>query len=256
MAATGYTSGDPRKVDISGDAMTGELTLPDSSPDTALSAASKGYVDNATGAHVSGSDPHGDRAYADAKFATIIVVTAQGDQIATLDEFVQDCLTRVAAIEGGTAYLAGLNVDGSATVANGNLTVTDFVKGYRFRTDGDALDLEGTGKDLILSVWSGSGFNGDQRSYARLSSDAQNIQWQGPQEFVAALYGAAVHRIDPASGVASLGAKNGLTNLRFCGLKNSPGAPTTGAWLVGDLVLDSAGSWHLCTAAGTPGSWT
>ena len=47
MTATGYvsTTGDPRKVDVTGDTMTGELVLPDSSPDTALSAASKGYAD-------------------------------------------------------------------------------------------------------------------------------------------------------------------------------------------------------------------
>ncbi|MET7457712.1 hypothetical protein ABZT03_38855 [Streptomyces sp. NPDC005574] len=47
MTATGYvsTNGDPRKVDVAGDTMTGDLVLPDSSPDTALSAASRGYVD-------------------------------------------------------------------------------------------------------------------------------------------------------------------------------------------------------------------
>ena len=47
MTATGYvsTTGDARKVSKSGDVMTGELTLPDSSPDQALNAASKGYVD-------------------------------------------------------------------------------------------------------------------------------------------------------------------------------------------------------------------
>lgn len=47
MGAVGYvsTTGDDRKVDIAGDTMTGELVLPDSSPDSALTAASKGYVD-------------------------------------------------------------------------------------------------------------------------------------------------------------------------------------------------------------------
>lgn len=47
MAATGYTTGDPNKVNRSGDTMSGELVLPDSSPDTDLSAASRGYVTNA-----------------------------------------------------------------------------------------------------------------------------------------------------------------------------------------------------------------
>jgi hypothetical protein len=47
MTATGYvsTTGDTRKVDVAGDTMTGELVLPDSTPDAALNAASKGYVD-------------------------------------------------------------------------------------------------------------------------------------------------------------------------------------------------------------------
>lgn len=47
MTATGYvsTTGDARKVDVAGDTMTGELVLPDSSPDSSLTAASKGYVD-------------------------------------------------------------------------------------------------------------------------------------------------------------------------------------------------------------------
>jgi hypothetical protein len=49
MTATGYvsTSGDTRKVTRAGDTMTGDLVLNDSSPDTSLSAAPKGYVDTA-----------------------------------------------------------------------------------------------------------------------------------------------------------------------------------------------------------------
>jgi hypothetical protein len=156
--------------------------------------------------HAAASDPHGDRAWANTQFATITVVntltgtvtTLQGD-VTTLDGFVSDCLTRVAAIENGTAFLAGLNVDGDAQIANGNLTITNFVKGYRFRTDGGGLDWEGTGSDLILSVWSGTGFNGTQHSYLRLSADAQNIQVAGKVEFVDGLYGATRHVLDGAA---------------------------------------------------------
>jgi hypothetical protein len=201
MAATGYvsTTGDPRKVDVAGDTMTGELTLPDSSPDQALNAASKGYVDSEVAEHAGAADPHGDRAWADGKFATIVVVTALSGDVTTLDGFVQDCLTRVAAIEQGTAFLSALNVAGDAQIAEGNLTVTDFLKGYRFRVDGSALDLEATGADLVLSNWSGTGFNGTQRSYARLSADAQNTQWAGKFEYVDALYGDTRHVIDGAA---------------------------------------------------------
>ncbi|MFD9465313.1 hypothetical protein [Streptomyces sp. NPDC060027] len=146
-------------------------------------------------AHAGGADSHGDRAWANGQFATIPTVS-------TLDTFVGDCLTRVSAIEQGTAFLAALNVAGPAQVSGGNLTVTDFTKGYRFRVDGSSLDLEATGTDLIVSNWSGSGFNGTQRSYLRLSADAQNIQIAGKVEYVDALYGATKHVLDGATNTA------------------------------------------------------
>lgn len=230
-------------------------------PNTANLETTSGATAKVT-AHTVATDPHGDRAYADGQFATLTVVdtltgnvTTLTGTVATLNTFVNDCLTRVAAIENGTAFLNGLNIDGNALVANGNLTVTDFAKGYRFRTDGDALDLEATGVDLILSNWSGSGFNGDQRPYFRLSADAQNIQAAGPVEFVTALYGAAVHKIDPVSGVAALGARNTLANIRLTGRRPTNGPPTTGTWDTGDTVQDAAGTWWLCTTGGTPGTW-
>lgn len=44
--ATGFTSGDPRKVSKTGDTMTGELALSSSTPSVALIAASKAYADS------------------------------------------------------------------------------------------------------------------------------------------------------------------------------------------------------------------
>ncbi|MEU3281567.1 hypothetical protein [Streptomyces antibioticus] len=129
--------------------------------------------------------------YVDSTFATQATVS-------TLNGYVDDTIDRVAAIEQGTAFLSALNVAGSAQVV-GDLTVTDFVKGYRFRVSGAALDLEATGTDLIVSNWSGSGFNGTQRSYLRLSADAQNVQVAGKVEFVDGLYGATRHVLDGAA---------------------------------------------------------
>lgn len=210
MSAVGYvsTTGDTRKVDVAGDTMTGELVLPDSTPDTSLSAASKGYVDTTTGAavttHAAAADPHGDRAWADGKFATIVVVntlsgtvTTLSGNVTTLNGFVDDALLRIAAIENGTAFLAGVNSSGPVLVNGADLTVKDNAKGYRFRRGGSALDLEATGADLILSNWSGTGFNGTQRSYDRYSADALNVQHAGRREYVASLYGAVRHVIDP-----------------------------------------------------------
>ncbi|MFE6474592.1 hypothetical protein [Streptomyces rochei] len=159
-------------------------------------ADAQAYTDAAVAAHVAAVDPHGDRTWADTKFATTTALGATNASVTDLDGFVQDCLTRVAAIEQGTAFLSALNVAGNAQIANGNLTVTDFVKGYRFRIAGDANDLEATGKDLITSVWSGGGFNGTQHSYDRYAADADAAQHAGLREFVASLYGPAVHTID------------------------------------------------------------
>lgn len=230
MTATGYvsTTGDTRKVSKSGDTMTGELTLPDSSPDQALNAASKGYVDSQTALKAS--------------------------------------LTGATFTGAVTVSNAALNVTGYTTLAGGqansnwaifgNLSAFGTGKAYRFRTDGSNLDLEATGVDLLVSNWSGTNFDGTQRSYDRYSANAMNVQHAGKREYVTALYGSAVHTIDATAGTASFGGKNGLTAIRLAGFKATAGAPTTGTWASGDVVLDSAGAWHLCTASGTPGSWT
>ena len=113
MTATGYVSatGDTRKVNRAGDTMTGELVLPDSSPDTTLAATSKGYVDG--------------------KFATQLDLTALSGTVnslstavTNLDVFVGDCLTRVAAIEAGTAYLAGAHFTAPVDISEGGLSLT------------------------------------------------------------------------------------------------------------------------------------
>jgi hypothetical protein len=141
-------------------------------------------------AHVAVADPHGDRAYADATFATQVDVSTLSDTVTGVGE-------RVSAIEDGSASLSGLNVTGNARVSDGDLTVSDTEKGYRFRRGGSALDLEATGADLIVSNWSGTGFDGTQRAYDRYSADALNAQHAGRREYVDALYGAVRHVIDP-----------------------------------------------------------
>lgn len=46
---------------------------------------------------------------------------------------------------------------------------------------------------------------------------------------------------------------NGVTALYR---RSSPGAPTTGSWTAGNLVLDSLGVLWYCTVSGSPGTWT
>lgn len=64
-----------------------------------------------------------------------------------------------------------------------------------------------------------------------------------------------VFTVDPATGVATQGGKAGFVPLRFCGIKPTGGAPTTGTWEFGDVIMTTTGSTWLCTVAGTPGTW-
>ncbi|MEU7416673.1 hypothetical protein [Streptomyces antibioticus] len=99
----------------------------------------------------------------------------------------------------GKAALSGATFTGGVTVAGADLAVLGTGKGYRFRRGGGALDLEASGSDLVISNWSGGAFDGTQRSYLRLSADAQNCQVAGKVEFVDGLYGATRHVLDGAA---------------------------------------------------------
>ncbi|MFI2663287.1 hypothetical protein [Micromonospora carbonacea] len=57
-------------------------------------------------------------------------------------------------------------------------------------------------------------------------------------------------------GVRAGGSYNSLTAINWRGQRATTGAPTSGTWTTGDVVLDSAGAVYLCTAGGTPGTWT
>jgi hypothetical protein len=139
MTAVGYasTTGDTRKVAKAGDTMTGELMLPDSSPDTALTAASKGYVDTVAAAKA---------ALAGAHFT--------GD--VTVDGY--------TTLEGGQFN--------SGFAAFGSMTLIGTGKRVRFRPDGGDIDVEGGGRDAYFSVWTGADFTGTQHTYLRLESGA------------------------------------------------------------------------------------
>lgn len=117
----------------------------------------------------------------------------------------------VDLLQTDSAFRVGgaLNVTGYTTFAGGqanssfaifgNLSAFGSGKAYRFRTDGSSLDLEATGVDLLLSNWSGTNFDGTQRSYMRFSANAQNIQVAGKVEFTDALYGSTKHVLDGAA---------------------------------------------------------
>lgn len=176
-------------------------------------------------AHTAASDPHGDRSWASGIFATIVALNTTNGTVITLNGYLDDIFARLAAIEGGTAFLAGVNSTGPVRVIGADLSIEGTGKGYRLRRGGGGLDLEACGADLILSNWSGADFSGTQRSYDRYSADAMNVQHAGKREFVSALYGATVHTIDPDGN-----------KLGFHGKTPVGQQPVTGSWSDGTAL--------------------
>jgi hypothetical protein len=192
--------------------------------DAAQTAATSAAASDATSkvsAHTAAADPHGDRADAASKYLSKTGDTLTGD----------------------------LNLDG----ANLTLQRADDTGGFRFRVTGGALDLEIAGLDVIVSKWANANFTGAQSNVMRWEAAGPHLI--GNTQFGTGPFD-AVHSIDAGSGVAAIGAKNSLTNLRFCGRRAMTGAPTSGTWAAGDTVQDSAGVFWLCTVGGTPGTWT
>lgn len=143
--------------------------------------------------------------------------------------------------------LSGGTITGNLTVARG-----DALGGYRLRTTGGELDFEIAGKDVYISHWDDPDFEGEQKNLMRLGHG--NPHMIGRTTFGTGTHD-AVHALDAATGVASVGAKNGSANLLLGGRRATAGPPTTGTWDAGNTVQDAAGAWWLCTGSGTPGTW-
>lgn len=111
-----------------------------------------GAAASAVAGHLAATDPHGDRAYADGKFATIVTVSA-------IDGFVNDLLTRVQNIELGDAFLDGANFVAPVLVHNSRIEVRDGGGTPRHRLDG-ATNQAGffgaapVGRQTVTGSWS------------------------------------------------------------------------------------------------------
>jgi hypothetical protein len=81
------------------------------------------------------------------------------------------------SIQNTTDYTPALQIYGAEEIY-GNLNVysADMSKGYRFRTDGSAMDFEVTGSgvpgELWISGWTGPNFTGTQKTFLRMASYA------------------------------------------------------------------------------------
>lgn len=131
MTATGYTSsgpgGDVRKVSKSGDAMTGDLVLADSSPDTALSAASRAFVEAAVASAGSGPSPSG----------TVTAETSYG---------------QTANAGAATAYARGDHTHGTPAAPAAGTTAGTFAAGDDARITGAVQKATVTAKGDLLAA--------------------------------------------------------------------------------------------------------
>jgi cytochrome c biogenesis protein ResB len=137
-------------------------------------------------------------------------------------------------VTGASTLSGSLNVTGYTTLAGGqansdwaifgNLSMFGSGKAYRLRTSGSALDFDATGVDLIISNFSGTAFDGTQRSYFRLSADAQNVQVAGKVEFTETLYGTVRHVLDGAGNTLGFHGAEPVTQQTVSGSKASGAA--------------------------------
>lgn len=175
---------------------------------TAATTAAATDATTKVATHTAAADPHADRAWvaglfallADSRLTDARTPTAHASTHAAAGSdpvtLTQAQIAGLTAALAALAQLTGATFTGPIVINGADFTVQGTGKAYRFRRGGGGLDLEGTGSDLIVSIWSGTDFNGDQHSYDRYSADATNVQHAGKREFVDALYGATRHVID------------------------------------------------------------
>ncbi len=169
------------------------------------------------------------------------------------------------SLEQITGLLAALNarlpldggqLTGDLTLNGANLVVQrndpENPGAYRFRVTGGGLDLEIGRLDVTVSAWQNADFTGTQKNVLRLEQAGPHLI--GRTQFGTNPYD-TVHDIDAGTGIAGLGARNTLTNVRLAGRRPTAGPPTTGTWDTGDTIQDSTGVWWLCITGGTPGTW-
>jgi hypothetical protein len=118
-------------------------------------------------AHAAASDPHGDRTWASGQFYPL----TSGNN---LDVYVGDVLNRVTAIEGGTAFLAGLNSTGTARVINTDLKIEGSGGAVRHTLNG-AANTAGFFGATPVARQTITGTRNDGTAYANLVTALVNL---------------------------------------------------------------------------------
>lgn len=105
-------------------------------------------------------------------------------------------VTGAVTLSSTLAVTGAATFSGAATVSGANFIVSGTGKGYRFRPLGSRLDCEATGSDWIFSTFSGTNFDGTQRTYLRLESGTTLAHACGTWIFTNTADSAAVHTLD------------------------------------------------------------
>jgi parallel beta-helix repeat protein len=112
-------------------------------------------------------------------------------------------LSDVASAAAARTNLGALASTNPTALGDLEVDKADLSKGYRFRTSGGALDVDAAAADVFLSVFSGAGYTGTQRTYLRLESGASIAHAVERWQFGSSPFGGTVLDVDPAG--AALG---------------------------------------------------
>ncbi|MDX3747467.1 hypothetical protein [Streptomyces sp. AK08-02] len=202
----------------------------------AQAAATSAAATDATtkvGTHTAATDPHADRAYADSKFATQLNLTALSGTVnnlattvTTLDGYFVDALTRIQAIEQGTAFLAGGHYTEPVELANSAQPVSNPAAGVYVFSEGGVLKTLSPSGDVVSLLPAG----GLQERTARVRIIDDNLSG-----LPAAASWAVVETSTGTKLQCSIAAVAG-DRIRVCG-----NCMYLGAHLLDWVLLDSAG---------------
>ena len=163
----------------------------------------------------------------------------------------------------GTWVLAGTG--GGGTMINPMTTLGDLIKAGSGGSP-QRLAIGSAGQALIVSsgapAWGQVGFAGGGTGQAtqQAALDAlaaavtsgQVLRGNGTHVVLAALQAGDIPQL---ADYAPTGLTGATTATRYVG-GTASGAPGSGTFATGDYVIDQSGSIWICTAGGTPGTWT
>lgn len=161
----------------------------------------------------------------------------------------------IAPADIGAYPVDGGPVGGDVSLTEHDLTVraSDGLNAVRARSSSGASIAIDTVGEATVTAWSGADFTGVETPRQRWHADG--VTFAGVVAFGSTVT-ADEQLIHTTDLYAKVGGKNGASPVQICGYLDTAGAPTSGTWETGDLVWDIDGAAHLCTAGGTPGTWT